>query len=216
MSPPAQATGTDLRPLISDLWSATIFARNARTLSPPTPAGPLSGTKTIDNTQPTAGNNYISFTAAINDLNTNGVGSGGVTFNVTAGQTFSELAPFINATGTSANQIIFQRSGAGANPIVQGTNGIFSGSSIAGDACISIDGGSYITFDGIDAKDNPANANNTTKMEFCYRPRRGAQNSTIKNTTITLNRTYTASIHILHTATSTISGDTAGGSAKDT
>src|SRR5205807_418886 len=41
MTPPAHANSTDLRPLLSDLWSSTILAsRNARTLSPPVP---LSG-----------------------------------------------------------------------------------------------------------------------------------------------------------------------------
>src|SRR5260370_9002097 len=61
MSPPADANSTDLRPLISDLWSSTIFAsRTALTLSPvspPIPANPLlfwrtdgtSGTWTLSN-----------------------------------------------------------------------------------------------------------------------------------------------------------------------
>lgn len=173
----------------------------------------IGGTKTIDNTLPTSGNNYASFGAAISDLNTNGVDSGGVTFNVTAGQTFNEIpsGTIITATGNSADPIIFRKSGGGANPIVQGTNGTLSGST-NGDACITIEGGDYITFDGIDVKDNPANATATTRMEFGFRIRsgfsstNGAQNNTIKNTTITLNRANASSIGILQTASSAIGG----------
>ena len=49
----------------------------------------LSGVKTIDNTIVTGGNNYQTFTDAINALNGSGVGAGGVTFDVTSGQTFN-------------------------------------------------------------------------------------------------------------------------------
>jgi hypothetical protein len=52
----------------------------------------LSGTKWIVSGV-TATDTYPSMTAAINDLNTYGVGPGGVTFNVTAGQTFDEAEP---------------------------------------------------------------------------------------------------------------------------
>ena len=105
-------------------------------------------------------------------------------------------APAITASGAPANQIIFQKSGVGANPIVLGTGGV----SLI-DACIQIVGGDYITFDGIDVKDNPANATNTTRMEFGYlimnsSATNGAQNNTIKNTTITLNRADTSTIGI--------------------
>jgi hypothetical protein len=53
----------------------------------------LSGVKTIDNTIVTGGNNYQTFTDAINALNGLGVGAGGVTFDVTSGQTFNEVPP---------------------------------------------------------------------------------------------------------------------------
>lgn len=103
----------------------------------------LSGTYTIDNTAATAGTNYNNFRDAITDLNMRGV-SAATTFNVTAGQTFAENPPAIIATGTVANPIIFQKT-AGANPIIN-TNGGTGNL----DAGIAINGGDYITLDGID------------------------------------------------------------------
>uniref|UniRef100_A0A7V3E778 Choice-of-anchor D domain-containing protein n=1 Tax=Ignavibacterium album TaxID=591197 RepID=A0A7V3E778_9BACT len=107
----------------------------------------LTGTKTIPG-------DYATIAAAIADLNTQGVGSGGVTFNVAAGYTESITAPLtITATGTSSNPIIFQKSGAGTNPQVTRTDaGTLATSTIggAGDAIIRLEGTDYITFDGID------------------------------------------------------------------
>ena len=74
----------------------------------------LTGTKTIPG-------DYATVEAAITDLNAQGVGSGGVTFNVAAGhtETFSDpLVGTITATGTQTDQIIFQKSGGGANPLI--------------------------------------------------------------------------------------------------
>ena len=69
----------------------------------------LTGTKTIPG-------DYTSMAAAVADLNFNGVGTGGVTFNITAG--YTETGNFtITATGTAANPIVFQKNGAGANPL---------------------------------------------------------------------------------------------------
>ncbi len=72
----------------------------------------LSGTKTI-------GVNYTSIAAAISALNAQGVGTGGVTFNIPAGytETFtSATAGRIITSGTSSKPIIFQKSGSGTNP----------------------------------------------------------------------------------------------------
>ncbi|MCF6133171.1 T9SS type A sorting domain-containing protein [Flavobacterium wongokense] len=165
---------------------------------------PLTGTKTIDNTLPTSGSNYASFTAAVNDLNTNGVGAGGVTFNVTAGQTFSETVPTITATGTLANQIIFQKNGAGANPILTSTGA----ASI--EAAILINGGDYFTFDGINI------ATTGTLLEYGYylqnsTATNGAQNNTFKNFTVTLNRSNGASLGVLQIQSSTTPATSAAG-----
>lgn len=64
----------------------------------------LTGVKTVG-----ASGDYASLELAIAALNTNGVGTGGVTFNVSAGYTETLTAPLVvNATGTLANPIVFQ------------------------------------------------------------------------------------------------------------
>lgn len=63
----------------------------------------LMGTKTIPG-------NYATIELAIADLNLQGVGTGGVTFNVAAGHTetfTTALAGVITATGTAGNPIVF-------------------------------------------------------------------------------------------------------------
>ena len=91
------------------------------------------------------GGDYTTFTAAINALNINGVGAGGVTFYVEASATFAERPPAITATGTESDPIVFQKSGSGNNPVIRPT-----GTSSNNEAGIIISGGDYITFDGID------------------------------------------------------------------
>ncbi|MDY0152599.1 MAG: hypothetical protein RBS43_10040, partial [Candidatus Cloacimonas sp.] len=108
----------------------------------------LSGEKTIG-----SGGTYTTFTAAINALNSNGVGEGGVIFNVFAGSVFAENNPAITATGTVDNPIIFQKTGAGNNPKITP-----SGSAGTADAGIIIHGGDYITFDGIDINSSAVTA----------------------------------------------------------
>lgn len=167
----------------------------------------LTGIKTIPGS-------YATLAAAITDLNTNGVGSGGVTFNIAAGYTETFALPtdgLITATGTSANPIIFQKFGSGNNPVI--TAGVGAGTT---DGIIIIAGGDYITFDGINVSENSANTTTTTQMEWGYAlvkknaaaPFDGCQYVTIKNCNVTLNNTNTASegIHVSnHIATSTTS-----------
>lgn len=159
---------------------------------------PLTGTKTIG-----ASGDYTTFTAAINALNNAGVGSGGVTFNVEAGFTSTELCPAIIVTGTAANPIVFQKSGTGNNPII--TAGVGTGTT---DAIITINGGDYITFNGIDIAENSANTTTTQQAEYGYYVKNssatnGAQYITIKNCSITLNKTNTSTKAIYqYTATS--------------
>ena len=59
---------------------------------------------------------YTSIASAITDLNTAGVGSGGVTFNIAAGYTETGNHT-ITASGTAATPIVFQKAGAGTNPV---------------------------------------------------------------------------------------------------
>ncbi|RKY99770.1 MAG: hypothetical protein DRQ13_01680, partial [Ignavibacteriae bacterium] len=168
----------------------------------------LTGTKAIPGDYPT-------IETAIVALNLQGVGLGGVTFNVASGhtETFSlSLVGTITATGTQADQIIFQKSGGGANPLITAA----LGGTGTTDGIIKITGGDYITFDGIDIQENSSNTNSITQMEWGYAlvkrnasaPVDGCWNVTIKNATITLNRANTASVAIYsgnHLATSTSS-----------
>ncbi|HQI42362.1 MAG TPA: hypothetical protein PK665_14810, partial [Ignavibacteriaceae bacterium] len=152
----------------------------------------LSGTKSIPG-------DYATIEAAIADLNIQGAGSAGVTFNIAAGHTetfSSDVSGHIGATGTSSSPIIFQKSGTGANPVI--TAGVGIGTM---DGIIVISGGDYITFDGIDLSENPANTNDTTRMEWGYAllkrnstaPIDGCNFVTIKNSTITFSNQNTAS-----------------------
>jgi hypothetical protein len=171
-------------------------------------AQPLSGLKSVPG-------DYASLELAIANLNSQGVGPGGVTFNIAAGHTetlSSPAAGLITATGTFSNPILFQKSGIGVNPLI--TAG--TGTSTTTDGIIKIAGGDYITFNGIDLAENPANATPTTQMEWGYAlvkasavaPFDGCQYVTIKNCVITLNKANTASVGIYagnHIATSTSS-----------
>ncbi len=141
----------------------------------------LTGIKTIPGT-------YASIALAIADLNTQGVGAGGVTFNVTAGHTETAVNLIITATGTSANPIVFQKSGAGANPLV--TAGAGGGTA---DGIIELQGTDYITFNAIDLmEDAVGNITATTRMEWGYGVCKntnndGCNNVTIRNCNISLN-----------------------------
>ncbi|MBX2930650.1 MAG: T9SS type A sorting domain-containing protein [Chitinophagaceae bacterium] len=153
-------------------------------------AVPLTGTYTIDNTQPTSGNNFNSFAAAINALSDNGLG-GAVIFDVTAGQTFIENLPAFTVTGTASNTITFQKNGAGANPVIQST-----GTSATTDAVLLLNGVSYYTFDGIDLIQTGTAAADWVEYGIYVRNSSatvGSQNNTFKNMSITLDRSNTNS-----------------------
>jgi hypothetical protein len=184
-------------------------------------AQPLTGVKTID----PAGsgmNNYLTFKAAVDSLNLHGVGSGGVTFNVAAGATFNETgALVINASGTAANQIVFQKSGAGASPVIYaaaGTIAAIGSQGSDGDAVIRITGGDYITFDGISLKDSTARTG-SAKIEYGFYFQRtetnASKNITIKNCDISLDKTtaYSTAIYfsLIDNTGSTIDVTSTGG-----
>ena len=174
--------------LIALLLSFTTFAQ-------------LTGTKTIPG-------DYPSVASAIAALNSTGVGAGGVTFNVTVGHNEIFSTPtagrITTLTGSSSSPIIFQRSGGGVNPVITSAAGTgFT------EAIIAINGCDFVTFDGIDIKDNPANIYMSTQMEWGFAILKasgndGSQNITIKNCTITLNKDNSLSKGIYsnnHTAT---------------
>jgi hypothetical protein len=151
----------------------------------------LTGIKTIPG-------DYATVELAIAALNANGVGSGGVTFNIAAGYTETFTSPtagHITATGTSSNPIIFQKTGDGANPQI--TAGTGTGSY---DGIIVLQGTDYITFNEIDILEKSTNTTNTTRMERGFAlvkkqntaPFDGCQNVVIKNCSINLTKSYTS------------------------
>lgn len=149
----------------------------------------LSGTKNIPADYPT-------LAAAIADINAQGVNSA-LTINIPAG--FTETAPAggyaLTATGTAANTITFQKSGAGANPLLTAYTGTATPGSAVQDGVFRLVGSDYVTIDGIDITD--PNAANPATMEYGYAlykasATNGAQNNTIKNCVITLNRVNNA------------------------
>lgn len=167
-------------------------------------AQPLSGVKTIGGMSP----DFINFTAAINSLNTNGVGTGGVVFDVAAGHVDTAINLTITATGTASNPIVIQKSGSGNNPIIYA--GL--GTSTTTDGILKLSGTDYITIDGIDFFDHPTmNTSNTTRMEWGVAilkasTSNGCQNVVIRNCNFTLQKLNTASKAIYaanHTPTST-------------
>ena len=145
----------------------------------------LCGTYTI----PT---DYASISAAITAINTAGVVGCPVTIQVPAGWRERAGNLTLNVTGSPSAPIKFVKINSGANPLITATagTGIYDG-------IIKLNGVSYITFDGIDLTDTASNTTTTTMMEWGYallRPdaTHGCQYDTIRNCTITLNKTNTS------------------------
>lgn len=146
----------------------------------------LSGTFSIPGSYPT-------LFAAITDLNLQGV-NGPVVMDVLAGHT--ETVPVggftLTATGTSANTILFRKSGVGTNPLLTAyPGGTRTPGSASQDGIWSFVGCDYITIDGIDLFD--PNASNPATMEYGFgffkaNAGDGCQNNSIRNCFITLNR----------------------------
>ncbi|TAH38405.1 MAG: hypothetical protein EYC69_14720 [Bacteroidetes bacterium] len=157
--------------------------------------GALAGTYTIDQNQAASCTNYLSFAAAFSDLNTVGI-SADVTFEVAAGQidtanlTLDMCALGANAPNAS-QKLAFRKTGAGANPIITAGTGVGTA-----DVIVKIVGVDYLTFDGIDLRANANNVTSITQSEVGYALLKcsgtdGAQNDTIKNCTVTLNKANT-------------------------
>ncbi len=152
---------------------------------------PFTGIKTIDPLG-TGINNYTTLCEAINALNANGTGEGGVVFNIKDNAIFTENLPALTATGTLANPIIFQRDNSGtARPLLKST-----GTSATNDGAVVILGGDYITFDGLDI----ATASGIALEFGFYLKQSGATNgvwhNTIKNSRICLTRSNSRTVGI--------------------
>ena len=145
----------------------------------------LTGTKTI-------GVDYATLKLAIADLNLNGVGAGGVTFNLPGEYTETFDYPddgLITATGTAANPIVFHKTGTGHNPKITAASPGYG----SYDYIFCTGGADYITFDAIDIAENPNNSDDFSRMEYGYAlfmasGTNGSQHNTIKNCNISLNK----------------------------
>lgn len=149
--------------------------------------GAMSGAYSIDNT---GAGDYISFAAALADLNCRGA-SAAITFNVTAGQTFNETSNLeCTYSGTVSNTITFQKNGPGANPLVNriGTSGTT-------DYVVKLTGVDYYTFDGIDFGQTGSSAADWVEYGVWMTNSsvtNGAKNNTVKNGTISLSNANTS------------------------
>jgi hypothetical protein len=155
----------------------------------------LSGVKTIPG-------DYATVTLAVTALNSSGVGSGGVTFDIAANYTEAISSTIsVTATGTALNPIVFQKnpSTSGANPLITAyTGGIGTPASAVQDGIWRLVGSDYITILNIDIRDNPLNVANPATMEYGFAlykasSTNGSQNVRIQGCTITLNRVNNAS-----------------------
>jgi hypothetical protein len=156
--------------------------------------GQLTGNKSIPG-------NYPTVAAAIADLNTQGAGPGGVTFNISAGytETFTDAldGQITTQTGSLSSPIVFKKNGAGANPVITSAYG--SGNY---DFIFELCGTDYVTFDGIDVTDDPAHTDSFSQAEYGFALMKnpsdtsGTQYATIKHCTILLNNSNSSTCGI--------------------
>ena len=172
----------------------------------------LSGTINVPNAT------YATLASVVTALNTQGVGTGGVTINLLSGN--PQTAPaggyllgstLLNASTSAAKRIVINGNG---NVITAPT-----GVSTTVDGIFIIRGTDYLTIDNLGLTESTSNTTATTAMEWGYAlvnlnatagSLDGCQNDTIRNCNITLNRTiatassgiYTA--HIVYTTTTAL------------
>lgn len=148
----------------------------------------LTGTKTIPG-------DYATLLAAITDLNTNGVGGGGVIFNIAPG--YTETIPSggyaINVLSNPpgpGNPVTIQRNGAGTNPLFSssaGGSGTIAGTGLGtnGDAFLKLVGTDNVTITNIDFTENYTGGTTSLNMEYMILLVRGSSTNGCKNITIT-------------------------------
>lgn len=121
----------------------------------------VTGTKSIPG-------DYATLAAAITDLNTNGVGAGGATINLTT----TETAPTggyligsatLNASTSAANPLVIN--GAGNLITAQAAGTGLGTSATLPDAIVIVAGTDYITLNQLNIVENVANTTLTTQME---------------------------------------------------
>ena len=145
---------------------------------------------------------YADLASAITDLNTQGVGAGGVILSLIAGnpQTAPAGGFVIGGTGTavltttsSSNQVVIRGNGN----TITASNALVSGA--LNDGIIKIVGADWITITGFTLGENPLNtittagSNNMTEWGIALlsvNSGNGSQNITVEGNIIQLNRTY--------------------------
>lgn len=146
--------------------------------------------------------NYATLAEAITAINGGTIHTGTIVCGVNSDVYTAETAPAggyeITATGTAANPITFKKLGSGVNPTFTASSSLVAGS--LNDAIFKIIGGDYITIDGFTMRENPANTvfataatNNMTEFGVALllaSTTNGAQNNTVQNCVISLDRTY--------------------------
>lgn len=184
--------------LISLFWASFAF-------------GQLQGLVEVNPTDPV----YPTLSAAIDSLNNQGVGDGGVMINVTPGnpQTAPAGGYVITASGDPSKPIIIQGNGNTVTAFSPQTAGAIN------DAIFKIIGGDWITISGFIMMEDPANTitdagtNDMTEFGvalFYANSDDGPQNCSIIGNTIILGGPYQNTFGIYansrHTATSMTSG----------
>ena len=160
-------------------------------------AVPLTGTLNIPG-------DYVSLDAAIIDLNAQGVGSGGVTLNLVAGN--PQTAPAGGYVVGGAGSLVLTTSNATDTITIQGNGNTITASAALTvgaltDGIFKLVGADWVTItnfvmaeNGANTVNTPAASNNMTEwgVALLYvTTADGAQNNTIQGNTISLVRTYT-------------------------
>jgi hypothetical protein len=160
---------------------------------------------------------YATLALAINDMNAQGVGAGGVTLNLLSGN--PETAPAGGYVIGDAGSVVLTTANAGNQVIIEGNGNIITAAAapVAGsktDAVFKIIGADYITVQNFSIQENAANTTGgaiaVQQMTefgiaiFAVSTTDGAQNNTIKNNTITLSSAtaYQNAIGIFSTSAS--------------
>lgn len=169
-------------------------------------AAQLTGTISVPNAT------YPTFASVVSALNAQGVGTGGATVNLTAGET----AP---AGGYLLGSATLNGSLSAANPLVisgggQTITAFTGGTSTSTDGVIKLAGTDYVTIQNFTIQENAANTTSATRMEWgialvkrnATAPFDGCQNVKVLNNTISLSRLNAAAVGVYlgnHIATAT-------------
>jgi len=174
----------------------------------------VSGTKNIPG-------DYATLAAAVTDVNTQGVGAGGVILNLVVGnpQTAPTGGYAITATGTLTNPIAVTCNGNTITAPTPQTSGALN------DAIFKLIGADFVTINGCVMNENAANTttaaatNNMTEwgIALLYASTTdGAQNATLQGNTITLNRTYQNTFGVYSNSTHSATAVTTSATATTT